>query len=378
MKKSIKNIIIPSVIIIIGIIYFVMGDDISHEFNLNKIILPGILLILEIIVCAIMKINKIIEKKECKYNRYTDNVVPPEIAEFIIDSKIGTKEMVMSILLNLKTRGNINFNDNKMILMNENELENYEVTLIESIFKGRREIQFNELRDRFIDSNKYTNELLRNIKNIKKTIENKVYEMGIYNVIIKYILDFVQGILLLISINLVIDIVDDYTLNDYKIFFFIIVLIYFISVKYFDKTIIDMLKQNDSHKNKSDRTNHVIMTLLLIIIVASSLIKNSMQSFELVIYLIDTIILFYLCNTKVFTKSGKQEYFKVEGLKKFLENYSLMKEREIQDIELWDKYMVYATAFNIPYKITDKMYENYMNTNIALQVLNEIFRLDNN
>ena len=55
----------------------------------------------------------------------------------------------------------------------------------------------------------------------------------------------------------------------------------------------------------------------------------------------------------ILTKKGKEEYKKACGLKKYIKNYSLIKDKEMDSIVLWDEYLIYATAFGIPNKVTD-------------------------
>ena len=52
-----------------------------------------------------------------------------------------------------------------------------------------------------------------------------------------------------------------------------------------------------------------------------------------------------------------------------------MKQRDLQEVVLWDKYLAYATAFGIPNNVTKKMYEEYMNVNIALQTIEKMVKI---
>lgn len=51
------------------------------------------------------------------------------------------------------------------------------------------------------------------------------------------------------------------------------------------------------------------------------------------------------------TQLGEEEYAKWKGLYDFLNSNTLMNERTVIDITLWEKYLVYATAFGISEKI---------------------------
>lgn len=57
----------------------------------------------------------------------------------------------------------------------------------------------------------------------------------------------------------------------------------------------------------------------------------------------------------VLTNQGEIEKQQWKGLKKYMEDFSLLKERDIPDLVLWEKYLVYATAFGISDKVIDQL-----------------------
>ena len=61
-----------------------------------------------------------------------------------------------------------------------------------------------------------------------------------------------------------------------------------------------------------------------------------------------------LKNIAVLTQEGNDEKEQWQALKRFLTDYSLIKEKDVPDLVLWEKYLVYATAFGI----SDKVIEN--------------------
>lgn len=54
----------------------------------------------------------------------------------------------------------------------------------------------------------------------------------------------------------------------------------------------------------------------------------------------------------LFSQFGEDEYAKWKGLYDFLNSETLMNERTVIDLPLWEKYLVYATAFGISEKVT--------------------------
>ncbi len=57
----------------------------------------------------------------------------------------------------------------------------------------------------------------------------------------------------------------------------------------------------------------------------------------------------------VLTEKGETEKQEWVGLKNYMEDFSLLKEREIPDLVLWEKYLVYATVFGISEKVIKQL-----------------------
>lgn len=63
--------------------------------------------------------------------------------------------------------------------------------------------------------------------------------------------------------------------------------------------------------------------------------------------------------TKQLTQKGANEREKWVALKKYMEEFSLLNEREVPELVLWEKYLVYATAFGIADKVLDQLKIRY-------------------
>ena len=61
-------------------------------------------------------------------------------------------------------------------------------------------------------------------------------------------------------------------------------------------------------------------------------------------------------------------------LKNYINDYSLIKNRDLESAVIWDEYLAYATAFGIPNNITNSVYEKWYNLNLNLQVAEKILR----
>ena len=72
-----------------------------------------------------------------------------------------------------------------------------------------------------------------------------------------------------------------------------------------------------------------------------------------IINIIVTGIALYKIN--VFTIEGLNECEKWKGLKKYMEEFSLLNEKEVPQIAIWEEFLVYATAFGIADKVLKQL-----------------------
>ena len=66
-------------------------------------------------------------------------------------------------------------------------------------------------------------------------------------------------------------------------------------------------------------------------------------------------------NTKILTQEGVNTKEKWKGLKKYMEDFSLLDEKEVPALEVWEHYLVYATAFGIADKVLKQLKTVYPN-----------------
>ena len=83
------------------------------------------------------------------------------------------------------------------------------------------------------------------------------------------------------------------------------------------------------------------------------------------------------CYKKIFTKDicyltdiGKAQLTEAIGLKKFLEDFTMIDEREIKEVSIWDSYLVYATMFGVSDKVIKQMKKVYPQELIDQQQVN--------
>ena len=59
------------------------------------------------------------------------------------------------------------------------------------------------------------------------------------------------------------------------------------------------------------------------------------------------------------TQKGVEEKEQWNGLKNYMKDFSLLKEREVPELVLWEKYLVYATVFGIADKVLKQIKVKY-------------------
>ena len=88
----------------------------------------------------------------------------------------------------------------------------------------------------------------------------------------------------------------------------------------------------------------------------------------LIVILFPILIEFIICAVLCFKNAGKisalsekgyEESCQWKALKKYMEDFSLLKEKEVPDLILWEKFLVYATTFGISKKVLDQLVEVY-------------------
>lgn len=120
--------------------------------------------------------------------------------------------------------------------------------------------------------------------------------------------------------------------------------------------IIDQQIQKEYKKYKNIQTGFIVSTIFLL-------------CFTFIIFIIPVVFLIInavLCgkiakNLNVLTQKGVDLKEKWKGLKKYMEDFSLLDKREVPELAIWEKYLVYATAFGIADKVIKQLKIVYPN-----------------
>ena len=143
------------------------------------------------------------------------------------------------------------------------------------------------------------------------------------------------------------------------------------------RTIKEEIIANNKKLNGTDITAILAIVLFLLILIISTSIN--VAKYHIIFFVVTllticlNIYIAYRSQYTILTKKGKEEQLKLFELKNYINDYSLIKNRDLESAIIWDRYLAYATAFGIPNKITSSIYEKWYNINIDLQVVKIIF-----
>lgn len=129
-------------------------------------------------------------------------------------------------------------------------------------------------------------------------------------------------------------------------------------IKEWQKLIVEEAKENNLKFNTIPLALLVI-AIIVFVIVTNTIFKNPYSAISLV--LIIPTLLFRRFFIKI-DSNTKLHYLKWKALKKYLKHFSDFNNKEIMDIKLWEKYLVYAIPLGVAKKVQKNMqivFENY-------------------
>ena len=115
--------------------------------------------------------------------------------------------------------------------------------------------------------------------------------------------------------------------------------------------------QNYSEESKKQASKYAGNSTIYIVL---GIICMSIAPIIGILLIINAIPYFIMTNkTRQLTDKGLEEKAKWVGLKKYMEDFSLLNEKEVPDLKLWEKYLVFATAFGIADKVLKQLKIKY-------------------
>ena len=94
---------------------------------------------------------------------------------------------------------------------------------------------------------------------------------------------------------------------------------------------------------------------LLGIILASISFGLDLSWLGIIIIILMIFLIIFVITRKFYTKKGAEHYAKWMAHKKFLEDFSRFNEKELPEVTLWDKYLVYAVVLDCADKLSKEM-----------------------
>lgn len=129
--------------------------------------------------------------------------------------------------------------------------------------------------------------------------------------------------------------------------------------------------RNGKYNVENEKMSNNLKKKAIIYIIITIVLVCLLNVFSIVLiplfigFIISAILLFKTDKyIDVLSEEGEMERQEWKGLKNYMEDFSMLNERDIPDLVLWEKYLVYATAFGISDKVIEQLkivYPNFDN-----------------
>lgn len=116
---------------------------------------------------------------------------------------------------------------------------------------------------------------------------------------------------------------------------------------------------------KKEKTNCILYSLIFIPITFLALLCGSNMGRVLLMDLFGILAIIYFSSVTKRTKKGNEQYHKWKGLKNFLAGFGRLDEKDLPEIKLWERYLVYATMFGLAAKVQNAMKMNLERMNYS-------------
>ena len=117
----------------------------------------------------------------------------------------------------------------------------------------------------------------------------------------------------------------------------------------------DAERQNFFEKNGLPIISAIFFLLIALFIILATLYFNVDTWMSLVVMSISIVFLIYSFLIKKRTKKGQEDYVRWLAFKHFLEDFGRFDIKELPEIALWERYLVYATVFGLADKVEEAM-----------------------
>lgn len=140
------------------------------------------------------------------------------------------------------------------------------------------------------------------------------------------------------------------------------------------KKLVDKERKSEYEKSNTYKIVYITFLMVLAIFAIPMVFELSkwilIGTLPLIIAMIINLVMLSKLSKKLgmYTQEGIDEQVRWKALKKYMEDFSLLKEREVPEIALWEKFLVYATGFGIAKKVLKQLKMVYPNLEEQLDI----------
>lgn len=119
----------------------------------------------------------------------------------------------------------------------------------------------------------------------------------------------------------------------------------------------EIKKENISKETEKKKNIYIILFAIYMCLAMLAIIGAFINLLTLIIIPVSIVnmVLTIKLTDRCITQKGAEEQEKWRALYRYMKNFSLLKEKEIPDIILWEKFLVFATAFGISKKVIEQL-----------------------
>ena len=343
--------------ILIPVLYMCLGIEIG--------------LILLLIIARIKNKTKVLKGE---YIKSPDGLLNPILIESLIDRKVNPNNLITTCIINMIKKGIIkNIDNNTIQLVDISDINKIEKIILDILFlnkDGNKEvlekyvgktISISELNKKIKNDNKFSVFFHRKYEELKLNIKNQLIQKECISAKWDRIMKFIRSIANILIVGTLFGfsvLTIRYGRNDVP---------YYLNVPFFLIFLYGVT-------HTEDYPYMLAITLPFLVYSLISILAYTFIIFDYTVLLfIVTEIIFAIIrmctNIYVYTKNGKEECKKARMFKNYLIDYSLISNRDMDGLIIYDDYLVYATAFGITSIITNKINSNLVDVNSKIQKL---------
>ena len=301
------------------------------------------------------------------------NLINKNIIKFEFESKLKGKDAYNYIITK-----------NKEL---ENQMDGMEKFIYEWVFEGKEKVN---LQDRLTQMPKEKN-ANQNFKHLNNLVEGNLATLGANQAKVPLIVRGFNIFLFILSIVLIAkhimfngfeiyDSQESLKILGYFIEPLIVLLPLIMGILYIPINLIIMIRHK-INKTVQKVTGQKVATTTISLLVLFGVIIILTAIFVEAKYIIADEILICIATILILTDNLMlknsatmiEDYSKLNSLKYKIENYSMMEDKDVEQITLWEKYLSYAVSFGVASKIVKRLQGLHLDEDLLNLVSNEKF-----